>query len=174
MAPIQLEIVAANTGNSESKIKTKIAMVHSALAAKRIDEALAKEKIAAYESCLVKPKTAYIVTDEAVARKFIKMAGSASKRGIENKLTLAHVRRLLKRKTCFYTGVTMTEPANDGSVNNSDRTFDRIDASKGYTDSNVVACTHFANHLKNLLLENKSSSLFCDKETLKKFVKNVC
>jgi hypothetical protein len=85
--------------------------------------------------------------DEQIARKFIQLKGSADKRGKDWNLTLADIRKLLQRKTCHYTGVKFTEEGKYA------RTVDRIDNTKGYVKGNVVACTHWANQMKNELFE---------------------
>lgn len=58
------------------------------------------------------------------------------------------IKRLLERKTCYYTGSRFTNSENYR------RTIDRVDSSKGYVKGNVVACTHGINQIKNLILED--------------------
>lgn len=84
------------------------------------------------------------VTDLYVAEKMIKIATSATDRGIEYNLSFNECKRLLTRKTCFFTGVEMSGIANDPKQ----RTFDRLDNSKGYVDGNLVACCKSINGIK--------------------------
>jgi len=88
-----------------------------------------------------KPKE---ITDIQLCTKYIRLAKSAEDRGIEFGLSLATFRNLLKRKKCPYTGVDLI---NNGTNNNV--SIDRIDNSKGYIDSNVIACEITANQIKN-------------------------
>lgn len=87
--------------------------------------------------------------DTLVALKYLGKKRNALSRGIEFKLTLADMARIMRSKRCFYSNVPLTL---DG-VNKL--TIDRIDASEGYTKSNAVACSKQVNDLKNKLLENQ-------------------
>lgn len=71
---------------------------------------------------------------------------SAKKRNLDFNLTKGDIRKLLTRKTCYYTG----EPLTDNN-----RSVDRLDNRKGYVKGNVVACTVKANQLKEHLFESK-------------------
>lgn len=84
-----------------------------------------------------------------VSIKYIQTRQNAIRRNKEFSLKLADVERLMKRKTCYYSGIRFTEKG-DNSL-----TFDRIDATKGYTKENTVACCFKINQLKNWLLEKK-------------------
>tara|TARA_R100001377_G_C3188769_1_gene109670 strand:+ start:1221 stop:1577 length:357 start_codon:yes stop_codon:yes gene_type:complete len=65
-------------------------------------------------------------------------------------LTIAQIKQLFRRKTCAYTGVKFVDEENHPLQ----RTFDRVDSSKGYIPGNVVACTQRINCLKgNATLE---------------------
>lgn len=89
------------------------------------------------------------VTLKAVLLKRLHLCLSAEKRNLEFNLDDEDVRKLLERKTCYYTG------AKFNNLNpNYKRTIDRIDCSKGYVKDNVVACTHNINQIKNLILED--------------------
>ena len=85
--------------------------------------------------------------DEQVARKFLQLKRSADKRSKDWDLTLSDIKKLLQRKTCYYTGVKFTSEGKYA------RTVDRIDSSKGYVKGNVVACTYWSNQMKNELFE---------------------
>lgn len=68
----------------------------------------------------------------------------------EFSLTISEIKQLFRRKTCTYTGVTFVDEENHPLQ----RTFDRVDSSKGYVTGNVVACTQRINSLKgNATLE---------------------
>ncbi len=87
-----------------------------------------------------------MITDLDVAKKLAQIAESARSRGIYFNMSLVKIRRLLKQKTCYYTGETLTD--EDGDLK---RTFDRLDNNKGYTDDNVVVCANFINSKKGNL-----------------------
>lgn len=87
--------------------------------------------------------------DTLVALKYLGKKRNALSRGIEFKLTLADMARIMRSKRCFYSNVALTL---DG-VNKL--TIDRIDASKPYDRANSVACSKQVNDLKNKLLENQ-------------------
>lgn len=87
--------------------------------------------------------------DTLVALKYLGKKRNALSRGIEFKLTLADMARIMRSKRCYYSNVPLTL---DG-VNKL--TIDRIDASEGYTKDNSVACSKQVNDLKNKLLENQ-------------------
>lgn len=84
-----------------------------------------------------------------VVKKYHQLLVSAVTRGLPFNLTLADVRALIKRKTCFYTKV----PFNNANENTR-RTIDRLDCNLGYVKGNVVACTHEANQLKEHFFEH--------------------
>lgn len=108
-----------------------------------------------------------VITDLDVARKYIQLQDSARKRCKEFSLSLVDVRTLLKKKTCHYTGMKFSEEPN------LKRTVDRIDNTKGYIKGNVVACTHIANQLKEMLVENKDSPFKGNTKALKKFINSL-
>ena len=87
--------------------------------------------------------------DLMVAGKMGRKAHNAQQRGIEFTLTFASMRNLMKAKKCYYTGLPLTEPVHGEALKATDRTIDRIDASKGYVKGNVVACCHAANQVKS-------------------------
>lgn len=84
-----------------------------------------------------------------VMAKYKSKVNDAKVRGLEFDLTYQSMKNLMVAKKCAYTGMTLTEPMNDGTgLRASDRTIDRVDASKGYIRGNVVACCHAINHMK--------------------------
>lgn len=89
-------------------------------------------------------------TDLEVAKKLIKISQSAADRKLEFNLTFETVKRLMTYKNCFYTN----KPFSNESENPNNRSFDRMDSSKGYIEGNVVACTIDINQKKsNMSLE---------------------
>ena len=91
------------------------------------------------------------ISDVDVARKMVQLSDSARDRGKPFNLTFATVKKILTRKTCYYTGEILTNESNSPNQ----RTVDRIDASKGYIEGNVVACTKDFNQRKgNLTIED--------------------
>ena len=120
--------------------------------------------------------------DTLVARKYTHLMASANSRGKEFGLNLSDVRKLLRRKTCAYTGVQLTEPKpqppnGTAKPEYTDRTIDRIDPSVGYHPHNVVTVCHLANSMKEQLLEGKlvdrAGKLSCDWSFLQDFVKGL-
>jgi hypothetical protein len=82
-----------------------------------------------------------------VARKFLQLRDSAIKRDKEFDLTLSTVRNLLRRKTCFYTGLRVG--SYEDPMHPNQLTIDRVDPSLGYVKGNVVVCSHLANQFKS-------------------------
>jgi hypothetical protein len=108
-------------------------------------------------------------TDYYVAKKLVQLKQSADSRKIEFSLKFSTVKRLLSTKTCYYTGTPFAKNGRNS------RTIDRVDASRGYVDDNVVACTTEINGKKaNLtaeeifLLSKKISLHFVKKQKKKK------
>lgn len=85
------------------------------------------------------------ITDLTVAKKMLHLAQSAKDRNLDFNLTFKTVRRLLTVKHCYYTNVEFDESIPNGP---NCRTIDRIDASIGYVENNVVACTQEINSKK--------------------------
>ena len=85
--------------------------------------------------------------DEYVAKKYLQLKASATKRNKEFDLTLAVVRKLVKTKKCYYTGMPVA--SYEDYTHPNQLTIDRVDATLGYTKDNVVVCSHLANQFKN-------------------------
>jgi len=115
----------------------------------------------------VEPSVEKEITDFDVAKKYLSLQESARRRVKEFNLSLNDVRVLLKKKTCHYTGMRFND------TENLKRTVDRIDNTKGYVKGNVVACTHIANQLKEMLVENKDSPFKDNTKALKKFIEKL-
>lgn len=106
--------------------------------------------------------------DIMVASKMIQLKESATRRNKEFNLTLSDVKKLVKRRTCYYTGIKF-----DRSSELLKLTIDRIDNTKGYVKGNVVACCSEVNQIKELILERKTSPFLNNIKLLKKFVNSV-
>ena len=85
--------------------------------------------------------------ESLVALKYLQKQINAQERGLEFTLTLQDMRALLKKKTCHYSGATLTLTGETAL------SLDRIDDSIGYTKLNTVACASVVNKVKNELLE---------------------
>jgi hypothetical protein len=83
-----------------------------------------------------------------VMSKYKSKRNDARNRGLDFDLSFQSVKNLMLAKRCAYTGITLTDPIDGSPVRGSDRTIDRVDASKGYVRGNVVACCHAINHMK--------------------------
>lgn len=83
--------------------------------------------------------------DIDIAKRLVRTQQSANKRGIHFDLSFSKLKRLLNSKTCFFTGdkLNFDEPEHDNYL-----TLDRLDASRGYTDDNLVACSRAFNMRK--------------------------
>jgi hypothetical protein len=86
------------------------------------------------------------VPDLHIAHRLIHISESAAKRNLEFSLSFAKLKKLLKTKTCFFTGKKITYEQGPDQL-----TIDRIDNSKGYIDTNVVACCKSFNSKKGSL-----------------------
>ncbi|AGH31852.1 HNH endonuclease [Salicola phage CGphi29] len=109
--------------------------------------------------------------DEILAVKYTAKAKNAHQRGISFELTLSEMRNLMMRKTCYYTGMVMSDDCDPMAPQK--RTLDRIDSEKGYTKGNTVACCFAANALKNAVLEDPQSICRLSVDHLKRFTKSV-
>ena len=81
-----------------------------------------------------------MVSDERVVAKWRQVKSSAGGRGIPFGMSLKRIRQLLNTKRDYYTGEPLTNPS-----------FDRVDNSIGYIDSNVVVCNEGINFAKGNL-----------------------
>ena len=80
--------------------------------------------------------------DVTIAGWYVRKAESAKERGIEFTLSFKRYKELRNTKKCYYTGV---------ELNREVFSLDRLDADKGYTDSNTVVCHRDFNHKKSNL-----------------------
>ena len=102
--------------------------------------------------------------DDLVVEKYIRLKESAKRRGKDFNLSLGDVRRLITRKRCAYTGVTMTDYRNGEGTQ---ITIDRFDPNLGYVKGNVYAVSAAANHAKNVVLETQHKCKMTAKQLLK-------
>lgn len=91
------------------------------------------------------------------ANRYYHMYNNSKKRGIEFNLSITDVRRLLKRRTCHYSGAVLVKGLHPskieergGQLGNA-HTIDRVNPNHGYIKGNVVACSHESNALKNTI-----------------------
>ncbi len=104
------------------------------------------------------------ITDEQVliVKKYLSVLESAKRRGLAFNLTLSDMKRLMSRKTCFY-----TKRKFNNTLDHPDYpTFDRIDCNKGYVKGNVVVCTKFSNELKANLFEHRDVDIITIKRII--------
>ena len=94
--------------------------------------------------------------DVTVAKSFVNKAKNAAERGISFELTFAQFKRIYSAKTCFYTGIELTEVDSENRPKFTTRTLDRIDSSQGYIKGNVVACCNGINAFKGQLEDKKN------------------
>lgn len=104
------------------------------------------------------------ITDQQIliVKKYLSTLESSKKRGLAFNLTLSDMKRLMSRKTCFY---TKKKFVNENQHPDSP-TIDRKDCNKGYVKGNVVMCTKYSNELKASLFEHKDVDIY----TIKRIV----
>ena len=106
--------------------------------------------------------------DWEIATKLLNLKESAAKRKIKFDLSFKTVKKLVTARKCYYTGIIF-----DHTHQNS-FSVDRVDASKGYIEGNVVACTTEINRKKDnltsaeILLLAKKITTHTKKNTVKK------
>ncbi len=142
---------------------------------KVIDSYLAKlPKTEKKETLKLRPTTKWesAVTesdfDLMVANKLHQLKNSANIRNKEFNLTFADVKRLVKRKTCYYTGLKFDQSLNDYQL-----TIDRIDSNIGYVRGNVVACLNAVNAAKEHMLERDGAFFKGNSKLLMKMLSKI-
>lgn len=92
------------------------------------------------------------LTDLFVANKLHMLAQSAQARNLEFNVSFRKLKRVLETKKCYFTGALLDR--KDGS--DTQLSIDRLDNTKGYIDSNIVACARkFNQNVKqNLSIED--------------------
>lgn len=84
----------------------------------------------------------YYDDDVNVAKKLLQIEENAERRGLEFSLSFSHLKQILRRKTCFYTGRKFgNSPQHAQSV-------ERIRNNEGYTDDNTVVVCSIVNRLR--------------------------
>lgn len=91
---------------------------------------------------------------EVTGKRYHLMKSAASRKK-DFDLSYTDVKRLVLRKTCFYTGLPFSNNLDSPFF----RTIDRVDANQGYVKGNVVACIKLANEMKNNLMENGTGQI---------------
>ena len=92
------------------------------------------------------PVSQQAVDDLKVAKKLLRLQEGAKKRGLNFDLSFAELKRIMKKKTCHFTGIPIS--AYLEATDAQKLTLDRKDPTKGYVSGNVVACSYMANQLK--------------------------
>ena len=82
-------------------------------------------------------------TDYQLAKKLVGLHDSADSRGIHFDMSFAHLKRIMRRKTCYYTGTKLQKSGENK------RSIERVNNDEGYTDSNTVVVTKRINTIKN-------------------------
>lgn len=97
-----------------------------------------------------------MIDDLQVAKKYLQLNHSAVDRGIEFSLSLKKVRQLLKQEKCYFT----KEPFVNEVNHPKQKSIDRLDNAKGYTDSNTVACHTSINMKKGNLSLSEINTIY--------------
>lgn len=84
----------------------------------------------------------YYDDDANICTKLLQLKENAESRNIEFTLSFAHLKRLLQRKTCYYTGRRFKNHPQHF------RSIERIRNDEGYTDENTVAVCTVVNKLR--------------------------
>lgn len=90
-----------------------------------------------------------VLTDTDIAHRYLNKIRSCTDSGIPFCLSLQSFINLSRAKKCYYTGLPLTK---------NTITIDRVDASLGYENGNVVACHTAFNSFKGMI-ENGSNPL---------------
>ena len=89
------------------------------------------------------------MTDQVLCQKYINKIASSAKKDQEFSLSIGQFKKIMSRKTCYYTKVILTY-SNSPQPLATDITIDRIDRKRGYVLGNCVACCHAFNQLKGV------------------------
>ena len=91
------------------------------------------------------------IDDMYICKRMVRIIKSGGSRDIEVNLTFAELKKVLKTKKCFFTGVVLDYEENSPNQ----LTVDRLDNDKGYVNGNIVACSKEFNEIKgNITLKN--------------------
>ena len=97
-----------------------------------------------------------INNDVYIAQKYLSKKTNALQRGFDFTLSFSAYKRIITRKTCYYTSIRLTD---DDRTAASHRTIDRIDNTLGYVGGNCVASSNLANSIKAAVIENPTSAM---------------
>lgn len=89
--------------------------------------------------------------DVILAESYLMKRKNAVGRGIDFKLSFPDYKRLKKKKTCHYTGISFSKEKHS----DFQQTIDRKDSNIGYTKENCVVCCLLVNRLKENLTEGE-------------------
>lgn len=106
------------------------------------------------------------MNDLTLAKRYVIKARNAREKGLEFDLPFHVYKKLMLRKTCTYSGLTMTDEPGHWTK----RSLDRIDNDKGYEVGNVVAVCEGVNRLKGAW-ENPNNPLTFD--MVRKILDNI-
>ena len=83
-----------------------------------------------------------------IAQAYIKKSLNTKKVNQEWSISLAHFKKLYLQTRCYYSGEELSERGESHVGKWNYPTYERIDASKGYIQGNVVVICHCLNKLK--------------------------
>lgn len=106
--------------------------------------------------------------DSLLASIYLMKKNDARRRDIEFSLTLGQMRKIVRRKTCYYSGRILER----GHIDNKP-TLERIDNTQGYIEGNVVVIAAVMNRLKNELFENPRSEIRLDRSEAIKVIQRM-
>jgi len=90
------------------------------------------------------------MNDIKFARQYISKSQSSKTRGISFDLSFSQYKKLKSRKVCQYTGLRLTKTT---------LTIERVDATKGYTVDNCIACHTAINNFKGVSIDDSNNPL---------------
>ena len=91
-----------------------------------------------------------------ICKRMARIINSGESRGIEVNLTFAELKKVLKTKKCFFTGVELDYIENTPNQ----LTVDRLDNDLGYVNGNIVACSKEFNEIKGNLTLSQIEILY--------------
>lgn len=93
-----------------------------------------------------------------------------SEKGVGYDLSSSQLRELYSTKVCSYTGMIMSDSADEKRCS---VTLDRVDNLKGYTFDNVLPVSQVANRLKENLFESDNEKLRMSEQELLNFAQSM-
>ena len=91
------------------------------------------------------------MNEELIAKAYLKKAFNAKKVNQEWSISIAQFKKLYLQTHCYYSGEELSERGEDHVGKWNYPTYERVDASKGYIQGNVVVICHCLNDLKGQL-----------------------